>query len=483
MTTRNGLGRQVVGAQVPLLGLALPLLASAILIETGSVAAIQQDQEVTILTLGDALERAALHNPQYRQVVNQLELAGPAEREAWGAFLPDLRFSYGTTQSFSRQETAVDFFGESIANPSVETRVSSYANQAVSASLDLFRGGSRFHALGEARAQARVNRRIGERELNRVSAEVLRQFLAVQRQKARLAVELELVAARERDVEVIQRRFELASVGRSDLLATELELDAQRMAVTRAQGDFAKGLLALKKVIGDPGLGPINVEEQEPEPFDPETLDVNALVLRAIRENPRVGEAEASLALRQAGLRAQQSRRWPSLSISTGVTRGSYGRDQKALFDLNPGDLSGSVSMSISIPVFTRFETTRAIGEARIQVRNAAEVIRQTELELREEIGARYVDLQTAWAGVRERSRRREFADERLRIVREEYRLATKSIEDLQAAIREQASALRDAEDQRYEFATALVGLYEAAGFVSIGGPTLGNISTDPERD
>ena len=440
------------------------------LTSVGSVAAqgvrLEEGREVTVLSLRDALSRAAEHNPQYRQALNRMDLVGPAEREALGAFLPSLSVSYGTGQSFRRERTAVDFFGNIIENQDGGIATSSRANQGVSASVDLFRGGSRFHAVGQARAQARVDRRTAERELNTILAEVERQFLVAQRQKAGLGVEMELLTARERDVEAARARFELVAIGRSDLLATELELETQRVAVTRARGDHDKGLLALRRAIGDPSLVALDVAQQLPDPFDPADLDIGGLVERAMEESPRIRAAEAALAVRQSALSSQRARRWPTLSLSSNFGRSSFGDERSKLFDVNPSDFAGSVSLSVSIPIFTKFETTRAIAAADVELRNANETIRQAENEVEEQIRVRFVDLETAWASVRERARRLEIATERLDIVREEYRLATKSIEDLRAAVREEASALRDVVDQRFEFAVALVGLYEAAGIV-----------------
>ena len=422
--------------------------------------------EVTVLTLEDALRRAADYNPQYRQAVNRMDLAGPQQREALGAFLPDLSVSYNTGHSFSRQTTALDIFGQPLPNPEVRTITRSRSSQGVSMGIPLFRGGSRFHQLGQARAQARADRLSASRELNTVLAEVQRQFLIAQRQKAALEVELELLAARERDVELTTSLFELASIGRSDLLATELDLEAQRLSVNTAQANFQKGLLALRRAVGDPALENFDVEQRQPEPFDPASLDVDQLVALAIRESPSVGAADAALAVSRAALNSQKADRWPSLSLSADIGGGTFGDERTALFDFAPDNASGGLSLSVSIPVFSRFTTSRAIAQADVDLRNANETRRQTELELEEQIRARYVDLEAAWASLRERTRRQEIATERLGIVQEEYRLATKSIEDLRAAIREEASALRDALDQRFEFAGALVGLYEAAGVV-----------------
>lgn len=447
----------------------LVVMAAGVALAGGQRVGAQEmatEGEVTVLTLQEALRRAAEHNPRYRQEVNRMDLAEPQRREALGRFLPDLTFSYGTGHSFSRQTSAFDIFGNPLPNPEVRTVTRSSSSQNASMGIQLFGGGGRFHQLGQTRAQARVDRLSANRELNTILAEVQRQYLVAQRQKAGLEVEMELLAARERDVELSTSLFELASIGRSDLLATELDLEAQRLSVNTARANFQKGLLALRLAIGDTALESFDVEQRQPEPFDPASLDLNGLVTLALRESPRVGAADAALAVSRAALNSQRAERWPTLSLSGDIGGSAVGNERTAMFDFIPDGGSGGLRLSVSIPVFSRFTTSRAIAAADVDLRNANEALRQTELELEEQIRSRYVDLETAWASLTERTRRLEIATERLGIVEEEYRLATKSIEDLRAAIREEASALRDALDQRFEFAGALLGLYEAAGIV-----------------
>ncbi len=419
-----------------------------------------------MLTLDEALKRAAEHNPQYRQALNRIGLAGPQARQAWGAFLPNLNLSYGTGHSFSRRSSAFDNFGNPIEREVTKTVTSSDASQGISLSIDLFRGGRRFHAIGQARAQADVSRRGGERELNRVMAEVRRNFLAAQRQKARLVVEEQLLAEREGDAELTRRRFDLAAIGRSDVLAAELDLETQRTAVNQARTTFDKSLLALRSNIGDPALAEIDVDGTAPEVFDPAELNVGDIVAHALEANPRVVEARATLAVQRASLKSSRAGRWPTISLSGSVRRSIFASNNGALFNLNPKDMAGGGSLNVSIPVFQRFETSFAIAQAEVEVRNATETIRQTELETEREIRGFFVDLEAAWQGATERARRLEIAGQRLDIVREEYELAVKSVEELRAAIRERASALRDSVDQSYEFATVLVALYEAAGLL-----------------
>ncbi len=425
------------------------------------------DQEVAVLTLEEALSRAARFNPQYRQALNRMELEGPQQRQALGAFLPDLSISYGTGQRFSRERTALDPFGIPIENPVFETVSYSSARQGATVGLDLFRGGQRFHDYRQARAQARVDRLSAQRELNTILTEVQRHFLVAQRQKARLAVEEELLAARESDFEVTRRLFELASVGRSDLLGAELDLGTQRVAVTDYRGQAEQARLALRRAIGDPNLRVADVEQQFPEPFDPASLDVEELVAAALQESPAVGASEAARSVSQSRLGSARATRWPSLSLGSGFSRDSFGLERAALFEWNPEDIAGYLQLSVSIPLFRRFETSQQIASADVDLRNAGEEVRRAELEVEERVRASYVELETAWANVRQSDIGAEVASERLRIVQEEYRLATKSIEELRTAVRDQATAQRDAVDQRFIFADALLTLYEAAGIVA----------------
>ena len=428
---------------------------------------IPEAGEVAVISLREALERAVQYNPEYRQALNRMELEGPQRRQAWGAFLPSLNVSYGTSQSFRQESTAVDFFGNPIDNPEVRTVVSSYSSQGATLGLDLFQGGERFHVFNQARAEARVDRLGAERDLNRILAEVQRQFLFAQRQKARLAVEEELLAARERDFEVAERRFELATIGRSDLLGATLDLQAQRVTVTDARGEMEKGMFALRRAIGDPALRTFDVEQPFPDPIDPATLDLERLVARGLAGSPTVGVAEVTRVARQSALSAARSTRWPSISLTSSFDRGSYGPDQTALFDFDPGDFGGRIGLNVTIPLFSRFQTSQQIAAAEVELRNSGEQLRQAEIELEEQVRSRYVDLETAWANVVQRETALEVARERLRIVQEEYRLAVKSIEELRAAVRDEAAAQRDLVDQGFEFAVALLGLYEAAGVVA----------------
>jgi len=441
---------------------------------------------VTVLTLHDALVRASQSNSQYRQALNQLELGNHPRQRWWANLMPNLGLSYRTGLGLQRQPFYRDFEGRPIEVADVRTVTSSNYNQGASVSLTLDPG-LRYYEFRQTQAQARQSRTSAEQRLNATLAAVQRLYLDAQNSQAQLEVEEALLADRQLDLTEKESLFELLRASRSDLLSAELDLENQRIRVRTARGAVDKALLALRTAIGDPELGAVEIEREPPAPFDPSTLDLAELVVRAGRESPSVIAAESDLAVQRAALNSAKALNWPSLTVSTTVGSGAYGEDYTELFGAKFDDveINGSASLSVRVPltnilpIFDGFAKSYSVASQTMSLRNAEMSYQQTMLEVEESIRSRYLDLETAWENVLQRERALEVASERLAVVREEYLLANKGIEELRGAIREEANARREEVAQRFTFATALLALYEELGIVAqeagIGLPTEGN--------
>ncbi len=422
-------------------------------------------QVTEALTAERAFELAREGNPQYRSALNSLDLAGPQARQAWGAFLPSLSIGANTRGGFVRQLVGTDDFGNPIPNPNAQTRYNSGSGQNLSVTIPIFEGGRRFHELGGTRARSEALRWAAEAELLRAISAVERDFFEAQRQQELVTLEEELLAEVRRDLDATQRLFRLAARGRSDVLGGELAVQQQELSVRNAEAERSKALLGLRATLGASAQ---RFESVAPVPlgiFDPESLDVETLVADAVRTNASVRGAEANEAAAVAASKGARARRWPSVTMSGGLSRAAFGPDGTSLFDLSPSDQSsGSLSVGISLPLFQQFQTSFQIAQADVDRRNAAETTRQRRLETERDVRSAWIDLVSARSQVESTANALDIADERLRLVREEYRLAGKSFEDLQAALRAAAQARRDGVNARYGFVNARIALEEAVG-------------------
>jgi len=428
-------------------------------------------QDGPILSLNDALDRARQHNPDYRMAQNDLELSRSGKKEAWGAFLPTLNLQAGTGLSLDRQLISQDFFGNPIENPVSEWKTSSSSSQYMGGSVTLFEGGQRFHQLSVQGAQARAREATVSSRLRTVRGEVIRVYHRAQAQQALLQVEEELLQGRHLDLEMTRRMYDLAGATRVEVLAAELSVQRQEQGIQQTLARLQQGILSLRRTIGDPALEEFGLSDETPTPFDPQALDAEALVVRALASHPLIHQQMAQLDVGAAQARAARGSRWPTLSLSFGFNQRTFAQEREALFDLYPDQgRYGSTSLSMSIPLFSRFQNSARIAEAQVGLDNAQENLRKTRLQVEEEVRSRLIALRTAYQGYQIALRSQEIAQERLRLAREQFRLGSRTFSELQLDIDAGASAEREVITQLFGFLEAGVNLEETVGDLEIGG-------------
>lgn len=426
-------------------------------------------QSGTVLTLEDALGRAQQHNPDYRIARNELELSQTGRREAWGAFLPSLSLTAGTGVSWDRQLVSRDNFGQPIENPFTEWRTSSSSSQSLGGSLSLFEGGRRFRDLAVQDADARLREATAASRLRTVRGQVIRVYSQAQAQQARLQVEEGLLTAREQDLELTRRMYDLAGATRVEVLAAELNVQRQEQRIQTTLAALEQGLLSLRSAIGDPEMGRIQLSSQGPVPFDPVQLDVEALVRIAMESSPTLVQQLAQVDRSSAATQAAKSSRLPSINLSFGVNQQNFAQEKDALFDVFPDQgRYGSMRLSLSVPVFTGFQNSARIAEAQVARDNALETLRKTRLQVEEEVRSRFISLETGWAGYQIALRSQEIAEERLRLAREQFRLGSRTFSELQRDIDDAANAEREVINQLFGFAEARANLEETVGDLGI---------------
>lgn len=431
----------------------------------------ERDRAPPLLTLQAAMERAVEFSPEYRRAVGELELLSHPRQRWWADFIPRLNLTYGTGYDVDRRTSWLGLDGNPIQNPDPTTvrRSSSLHNLGVEVSL--LDGGTRFRQLGERRAQWHQREASASGLLNQTLAGVQRRYLAAQKAQAQLALEEELLRGAEEDIRSKRSRYELLAIRRSELLSAELDLENQRVAVGRARGELEKALLSLRTAIGDPGLESFAIEATAPAPFDPAGLDVLALLAAAQRESPSVASAEAEIEVRRAALRTASGWRWPTvrLSATMGSSTNAPGGTELFGFETNTDRFAYGyqLGVNLAVPVFDGFQRSYATATAASALSASEASLRHARLGVEESIRARYLDLATAWASVTQQAKATDVASQRRAIANEEYLLATIGIEELRSATRDEERARRDSLLRRFEFAEALLALYEEAGIVA----------------
>lgn len=417
------------------------------------------------LTLEDALLLARTYNPQYRQVLAERDVASAQRRQGIGALLPTLSASFGTGGYSSRTLSGVDNLGRILEEKEYVTSRRSTSDQGVSASLTLFDGGTNLNRMRESSLNAQsVEARIIAREMQMRADVATRYYAALQAEHA-FRIEEQLLASARDQFTMTQRRFEIGSARREDLLGAEAQVANQEQQLEQARSNVRKMRLQLLRELGVEQSIDFQLVDETATIFDPSGIDEVGLLTAALRSSPRIIERETAVSSRRHGVSTARGARLPRITAT-----GSYGRDVMAgefgaLFAMNPRNSSLGFRISASLPLFSGFQTSYNIANAELQLTNASEQLRTEKLALETEIRSSLIDLENAYRSHLHAERSLALSQERLELTEERYRSGgAVSFIDLQNAIDGAARAERQAIDARFAFVNALVTLEAKVG-------------------
>ncbi len=444
------------------------LLAAGVLaggmVGAGGVEAQQGDP--VRLTLEEALRLAERSNPGYRQTLNDLELNRIDRSDAWLTLLPTPQVTaLSTGLAWNLQSVGFDPFGNPIDDPEARMVQSSNSTQrfGVSFQLDL----RNVLNLRQTAAQAEL-REIGALTTVRtLRADVARAFLDAQERQVTLELEEELLGNAEQNLEVTHRLYRLARRNRMDLLSAELDLVERENQLEVARTEVAQAMRALRNLIGDGDLGPLELVPEPLSTFDPVVLDEEALVADAAVRSPRMEQARVQLRNAERDITTRRAQWLPVVSLSMNTARQEFDIGGGSAFLVpNPeGDWSRNIQLQLSFPDLGQYFNIRNnTNRARIQSRNQQESLRQAGFEVESEVRSLVEELRRAYGTLITQERRAELAEERRGLQLQAYQLGRSSYLELQNASEAAAQAQRSALQSAYAFERARINLERALG-------------------
>ncbi|TVP75821.1 MAG: TolC family protein [Gemmatimonadales bacterium] len=424
-----------------------------------------QGVDVPVITLEEARARALGMNPGIRQSTNNLELNAIERREAWLGLLPQPSITVlSTNMSWQRQTLAEDNFGEPLEREIVETVQTSRSNQGAALSFnfnfnDILR-------IRDQRTQAELRTSTSREQEHTLLADVALAYFDVQEQASALALEEELVASAREARDVALRLYSLGRRERTDVLSAELDVAERESQLEDLRSELEGRRLDLRTVMGDPDVGPFQVEEADPRVFDPTVLDEEALLAEALASSPRIREARLQLEVADRSVTMARAEWLPTLTLNLNTNRQEFLRSGDAFFQVAPdGQWSRNVSLGISLPdpgqYFNRQNSSRT---RQISLENQAESMRQVELELDRDVRSQLSSLRSAHRSVELQTRRVELAEENLEESLESYRLGRTDFLQLQSASEQAAQARRQELQTRFQFQRIRIQLERVLG-------------------
>lgn len=356
---------------------------------------------------------AVAHNHGLRQRELQLDNSEATRLQAIGAFLPGVSASTGSQWNFGR---AID------PETNTYTSVSTFNNgYGLSASLPVFDGLYRVHALRAARADVLLQKNALQAERDQVALETYQAYVDVVYAQEAMGLAMAKVDDSRQLLHQTQVMEEEGLKSAADVAQMEAQLAADELLLTRQEGQRETSMLELRKVMNRPttqsltlsslnsdsstkGEGSIYLQDlsfnskQEEEVTTPSLTGCEAGGTECSGSTRSGGESAGGEALllqsfyavesARHSLRATRSSFFPTVSISAGINS-SYYRNLDAV-STTPfrnqlkNNLGEYVSLNLSIPLFNRLGNITALRRAKNNVLIAEEqyAAKKTELDV-----------------------------------------------------------------------------------------------------
>ncbi len=342
------------------------------------------------LTLPDLVDVALCRNPQTAVSWASVRAAAAQVGVAKAAGLPSANVSIGPTLSSSKsfQDTGfIDANGNLVGGSSVLTQVNSSARLAVN--YLIFDGGGRRAQIDSATAQQRAALASYADAAQGVVLTVVSAYnsLAANRAVETANVANMAFARQSRDLATGRKRAGVATA--ADQLQAETSLSQAELTLIQTRGNIATSAAQLAVAIGLPPT--VMLSLAPPAPLAKGDLlrsGADALIADAERLRPDIIAARANVDAAAANVRSAQSAGRPSLSVQ--------GANTLSAIDTTIDRNVASAGLSLSVPLFSGWNTRYNIAAARAQLDQQKALAEQTRQQAGLSVYTNYVALDNA---------------------------------------------------------------------------------------
>ena len=326
-------------------------------------------------SMQQCMQYAVEHNHEVKRAELELDNYKASKTGAIGRFLPSVDASIGAQYNFGR---AID--PETNGYTDVSTFYNGYS---LYASLPVFDGFSRIHALKAAGASTLMGRASLRQKQDQTALNVLQAYTNVAYYEGLVKMADEKVQETELLLKQIRLLEEVGRKSAADVAQVESQKAEADYELTRQQNLYASAMLELKKTMAFPMQDTLLLNHGD---WSHDSADVSTDQGPVPMIHPELQAAQYQMQASKHEWHQARAAFYPSLSLSAGLNTTYYhtlhsdaSESFSNQFKNNMGEYVGA---TLSIPLFSRLQTITSIRKAKNNYRIAQETYKQKQLEL-----------------------------------------------------------------------------------------------------
>jgi outer membrane protein len=419
------------------------VLVAALLTASAVTESVGQTQRITF---DNAVSIALNRNVELKKASNDVGLQEQLVRREKAAFLPNLNVSSRGSRNWGLTFDQTSF--------QLVTEASNFMSLNASSSVNLFNGFGDIASLRQAESSLEASNLTYERQQQTVFFSVIQAYLQVILDQERVLIRQEDVAAQQQQLRRIEEFTRVGSRPISDLYQQQANLANSELLLLESERAAQLSQVRLIQVLELEPMGDYEFDAPDREELnlDAQSYDLSGLMSTAFDLRKDLRALDSNIRGAQEGIRIARSSRYPSLTL-TGSGSTSFSslrldpltREKEPFSDQIRDNRSGSIGLSLNIPIFNRLLTKTAIEQAQVRFSNLnldrQNLVQNVSLEVRQS----YLDYLTAVKRLDVTAKQLRAARQSEAVERERYDIGASTLVELTQA----RANLVDAESQR----------------------------------
>jgi outer membrane protein len=379
-------------------------------------------------TLESCIQYAIDNNIQIKQQSLYTEIQENQLQSTKLSALPSLNASAYESLRFGRN---VDPY----TNDFTEDNTQSF-NMDVSAQMDLFRGGQRFHEIKKSQLNLEAGLKDLEKAKNDLSVNIANAFFNVLFNEELLEVSIKQLETTQEQLTNTEKLVNAGALAQGNLLEVQSQLANEQLQVINAENNLDLAYLTLVQFLELDSVKGFKIERPILDPIKESIIlpPVKQVYLEAEMIMPEIERSELDVAIANRDLALSRSNFYPSLVLSASYGSGysSARKDIDEIIPTNPmligygvnsttGDMfdvyqygfdytykdrpfsdqikdnaSASLSLGLSIPIFNGWQVRSAVDNSKINYDISKYSLELTKKNLLREIQQAYADASAA---------------------------------------------------------------------------------------
>lgn len=346
-----------------------------------------------VFTLQQCIDTALVNNNQIRRQTNAYEQQRLAYKQAKEDLSPSISGSVG--QSW--------VFGRSIGADNVYTsQNSSQTTFNLNANLVLFDGLRMKFQIDRTKAAMRAGEADVQALQEDIKMNISAMYLQVLLNKELLTVAQTQLDDTQAKIRKTQGLIAASRLPEGEIYALQAQAAKEELQLTQAQSNLQLSLLDLAQAMELSDFRTFDIAVPTDDELTAGLLPSNEDVYQtALQNRPEIRALEYTIAANQSALKSAKAAYSPTLSAGANLGTGYYNMSgaQNEAFGKQIGDnLSTSVGLSLSVPIFDRMQTPNNVRRAKLTIEDSRLQLEQQKKDLRKDIDQAYYNALAAQA-------------------------------------------------------------------------------------